>query len=285
VNWIERWQAISARIAGLIESGELLVRLYALQQANTGMVRRIMQELAQTHQELVLLLEDCESDMPPLAATALREYCRDPISPDAGSSGDAVELQPLVKLQLLRTRFNYLIRDSEIESRNATELAFEHLQRLIAVDLQVREKWIAAFKAGETSCEKLGSVHLLAHGIWAFKVKGGRAETDLVYGEAEPRLTSDARRRVARAMVLTEWKIVRDAERAGVKAREAREEAKEYTVGILGDLELKRTRYVVLVACRQQQLLSDVYENGVCYRHILLAVDPEVPSKSARRRR
>jgi hypothetical protein len=38
------------------------------------------------------------------------------------------------QLQVFRARFEYLIRDREIEGRNLTESAFEHPQRLIAVD-------------------------------------------------------------------------------------------------------------------------------------------------------
>ena len=38
------------------------------------------------------------------------------------------------QLQVFRARFEYLIRDREIEGRNLTEPAFEYLQRLIAVD-------------------------------------------------------------------------------------------------------------------------------------------------------
>ena len=42
----------------------------------------------------------------------------------------------------VRSEFEYLIHDSEIESRNRTEVAFEHLRRMIAVAYsEVREKW------------------------------------------------------------------------------------------------------------------------------------------------
>lgn len=282
MNWIERWSAISARADGLIEAAELLARLYSIQQANTGMVRQIMLELIRIQGELRSLLKQCKSDLPEFAAAALEEYCSDQLNSDAGSSGDAVELQPIVKLKLFCARFSYLVRDSEIEARNATELAFEHLQRLIAVDEQVREKWVNAFGQGEVSCERLGAVHLLAHGIWAFKAKGERAETDLVYGDTELPSRPTVRR-IARAMVATEWKIVRGGSQPDNRAREARLESKEYAADVLGDLELKRTRYIVLVSNRQLRSLPDVYEDGICYRHILLAVDPEIPSRAARK--
>jgi len=280
MNWIERWQALSARIVGLMEAGNFLIQAYAVENQNTGAVRRLLDELRQIHGELKKLYDDCNAQMPSAAAMALKMFCSEGVPPPS-PSGDAVELQPLAVLHAFRGRFNYLIRDSEIEARNATELAFEHLQRLIAVDDRVRSCWKGAFDAGEIACEKLGSVHLLAHRIWAFKVKGSHAETDLVYGDTSGQSHLHVHR-VARAMVLTEWKVVRDEKKTEQKASEARREAKEYSAGILGDLELKQTRYIVLVALRQRTAPSDVEEHGVCYRHIWLAVDPETPSKIAR---
>jgi hypothetical protein len=89
----------------------------------------------------------------------------------------------LVPLAAFRSEFEYLLQDHEVESRSAVELAFEHLRRLIVVDDQVRKKWQAGFEQHETHCERLGSVHLLSHGIWAFKVATGGAATDLVFPE------------------------------------------------------------------------------------------------------
>ena len=184
---------------------------------------------------------------------------------------------------MFRARFEYLIRDSEIEACNITELAFHHLRRLIAVDSDEQKKWMIAFGVGETACEKLGAVHLLAHRIWAFKVKGSHAETDLVFGETE-NLEPTQIRRIVRAMVLTEWKVVRDPAQTERKAAEARKETDEYQAGVLGDLELKRTRYIVLVGERRLRPPADVEQNGVVYRHIWIPVDPERPSKAARRK-
>jgi hypothetical protein len=188
----------------------------------------------------------------------------------------------LAQIQVFRTKFDYLIRDCEIEARNATELAFHHLQRLIAVDVDVQKKWKLAYADGETSCEKLGAVHLLAHGIWAFKVKGSHAETDLVYGDTGG-LTAGQIGRAARALVLTEWKIVRDTSEAEPKAAEARKQTHEYEAGVLGDLELKRTRYIVLVGQHQNRAPDDVEKDGILYRHVWIPVEPASPSKVARK--
>jgi len=282
MNWIERWRAIAARISGLMEATKFQLQAYQVQNHNTGMLRALIHDLRQIHEELKILHEDCHSQMPPLAATALQEFCNKPI-PDPTPTGEAVDFQLLIPTAIFLSRFNYLIQDMEIEGRTATELAFEHLRRLIAIDKDVRAKWSDAFQQGETACEKMGAVHLLAHGIWAFKVRNGRAETDLVYGETEGSPNSVIRR-TARALVLTEWKLVRDPRGADSKGAEARRQASEYSGGVLGDLELKRTRFIVLVGQHEQTPPDDREEGGVNYRHIWLSVDPKTPSVSARRR-
>jgi hypothetical protein len=38
VNWLGRWQAISARIVGLMEAANFLIQTYAIQNQNTGAV-------------------------------------------------------------------------------------------------------------------------------------------------------------------------------------------------------------------------------------------------------
>ena len=57
-----------------------------------------------------------------------------------------------------------------------TERAFAHLQRSIIADDEIRKKWLSAFSDGETKCEKLGSVHLLSHGVWDLKLMLKRGE-------------------------------------------------------------------------------------------------------------
>jgi len=57
----------------------------------------------------------------------------------AGVQGASYEIQVIAPLAAFRSEFEYLIRDSEVEGRSLTELAFEHLRRLIVVDEQVRK--------------------------------------------------------------------------------------------------------------------------------------------------
>jgi hypothetical protein len=261
MNWIERWQALSARILGLMDAGNFLIQALQVNSSDTRALTRLIDEWKQIHGELTAFKQEFCDQMPPLAAEALLEFCREPI-PEYQPGAGAVTLQPMAQLQIFCARFTYLIRDSEIEGRNVTELAFEHLRRLIVVDEEARTKWQSAFNKNEVACEKRGAVHLLTHGVWAFKVQGTSEATDLVYGEPLNR-TRQVLRRTARVIVLTEWKRVRSPDDADAKAAEARRQTNEYAAGVLGDLELKRTRYIVLVGERQQTPPSDLEEKGI----------------------
>jgi len=110
----------------------------------------------------------------------------------------------LLMLVAFEAEMSFLILDAEEVIRSRSDRAFEHLQRSIVVDVALREKWAAAFAEGEVTCEQLGAVHLLAHGIWAFKVNAEGARTDLVY--QEPLTDIDRVTRAADGLVLTEWK-------------------------------------------------------------------------------
>ena len=141
--------------------------------------------------------------------------------------------------------------------------------------------WTSAFESRETRCEQLGAVHLLSHGIWGFKVSSAGAATDLVFSEPLENEVATVRR-TARAVVLTEWKLVRTADELEEKAAEARTQAQLYSAGLLGDIALKNTRYVVLVSRKRLRQLADPQEGGVTYRHVAIVIDPDPPSVEAR---
>jgi hypothetical protein len=56
--------------------------------------------------------------------------------------------------------------------------------------------------------------------------------------------------RAADAMVLTEWKMVREKDDPAVRATAAMEQAKQYTRDTLAGFELSSRRYIVLVSER-----------------------------------
>ena len=83
-------------------------------------------------------------------------------------------------------------------------------------------------------------------------------------------------------MVLTEWKIAKDAERARSAVCEARIQAGLYSQGALAGLELRSHRYIIVVTLKElpsNTLGPDHRTDGVIYRHVNIVIEPEVPSK------
>jgi hypothetical protein len=174
-----------------------------------------------------------------------------------------------------------LLTDHQEHVRARSERAFLHLQRSLAVVADLRAKWLAAFKAGETHCEALGSVHLLSHGIFAFKVDAKGARTDLVFNEP---LDSLLNPRAIEGLVLTEWKVA-DEKTATERFTTARTQAELYKQGPLAGIELRRYRYLVAVSVKDLPstlIPSDFIVGDVTYRHINLAIEPAPPSKRAK---
>jgi hypothetical protein len=130
------------------------------------------------------------------------------------------------------------------------------------------------------ACERLGSVHLLSHGIYAFKVDAARGRTDLVFNEPP----SDALlAQAVEGMVLTEWKRAKDARAAIAAVEQARIQTELYSQGPLAGLELRSHRYIVIVTPTELPpgtLGPDVRNaGGVIYRHVNIVIEPGVPSE------
>lgn len=285
MTWLEQWRGLAARIEGLIRAGEFLVSAFKVNSADAhGAVRKsLLPELGMINDEICHLGKTYASELPQQASVALQKYVAQGWGKSFNES--AVDIHSLAPLASFRSQFEYLIRDTEVEGRNLTELAFEHLRRQLVVDDDTRKKWQRAFNnKREPACERLGAVHLLSHGIWAFKVVAPGGATDLVFGDpVEPH--AQIMRRTARALVLTEWKLIKRANEITKKAQEARDQASIYSEGLLGDAELKRTRYIVLVCEDDLTPIEDISVGTVTYRHVLLPTNPKAPSIMARRKR
>jgi len=74
--------------------------------------------------------------------------------------------------------------------------------------------------------------------------------------------------RVADALVLTEWKKVKEPEKAETIAENARSQIQLYTAGVLSGIELSRYRYVVMVSQKQLPALEDVQKGPSICRHV-----------------
>jgi hypothetical protein len=282
LTYVAVWQSISARIQGLARAaathaGFLAANGKSAYGADKELQRQCADILASTEN----LQRDFASVLPMSANAAINAFQADAGQQIKGNSaGDAALVRTiLVKLIAFEAELTYCLSNQTEQVRSVSELAFMHLQRLIVADDDYRVKWQKAHAHHETTCEKLGATHLLWHGIWAFKVDatvGG--QTDLVYQEplrmgATP---------VSLGLVLTEWKRV-TGDNVETAYREARAQAVLYKGGILGGLELTSHRYLVVVTERQINPPADVKENNVTYRHINIAVDPQLPSVAAKR--
>jgi hypothetical protein len=280
MSWLTEWKAISAQIQGLLEAA-----CFYSGSAPATIERRDVYAVG--HNQLIphigvicALLsrfgDNYKDSIPPDAADSLADllakYPSWPKSDDFGY----VHIMVTV-LASFRAQFEYYMSDTSFVARRLSERAFIHLQRSLVVDSELRQKWNEAFDIDEPACEKLGAVHLLLHGIWAFKVNTAGERTDLVFNE--PLLESSSVERTAEALVLTEWKRVLSPTETEAKAGDARKQAARYTVGALGGVELARYRFIVLVSKEHLTLPQDQSENGVTYQHINIAVDPKSPSK------
>jgi hypothetical protein len=285
MNWRDEWIALAGRIDGLLRAGEFFV--LTLRISSEDPYRVADNHLGKQAREIVdglsSFLDSYRSAIPIGAVGALERFLQ---RYSAHIKDETLQELPGLKLRLtalaaLRAEIQYHLSDFEALAIKRAERAFLHLRQSIVVDEELRRKWQAAFKSGELACEKLGATHLMLHGIWAFKVsaKGGR--TDLVFGNAIP--DSQTVTQVAEALVLTEWKIVRDAAKVERIAETAREQLRQYSSGVLAGIELSNYRYAVLVSKTQLPELEDIQVGSGKCRHINIPVSPLAPSKAARR--
>jgi hypothetical protein len=184
----------------------------------------------------------------------------------------------LVHLQAIESAVTFSLSGLEEQILSTTERALQHLQRSLIVGDTLRERWQKAFDRREDHVEALGAIHLLSHGIFAFKVNAAGARTDLVLPDLVPGDVS----RYSSGVVLTEWKLAKATDNPEVKFAEARAQAALYASGPLSAIELRRTRYAIVVTQEPVPCPADDEENGVTYRNVNISLTPAVPSKAAR---
>jgi hypothetical protein len=280
MSYLSAWRSISARISGLSAAATTFAALggdasYGTGKslrAQCGRLAEVIEAYGTAHAGSIPAdALSCLTE----AVTVVRTHTaeRDP-------SAELVQsalVRSLVALTSFEAEMSYLLADVQADVRSRSERAFEHLQRSIVADASFRDRWAAAFKEGETACEKLGGAQLLLHGIWAFKANAEGGRTDLVY--QNPIQDTDASRRWADGLVLTEWKVAKPDSAAEAMFEGARRQAGLYAKGILAGFELASVRYAVVVSERRVAPPPDLVIDGVAYRHVNIAVDPLTPSK------
>ena len=176
-----------------------------------------------------------------------------------GAALYSVQLR-LVALASFQSELSYELEEFQDNARRLSERAFSHLQRSIVADAELAQRWQRAFQE-DVACEKLGACHLLAHGIWAFKASSAGERTDLIMND---RVDLAEAQRSAEALVLTEWKRVRQEENPKVKAKQAYEEARLYTEGSLAGFQLDSHRFLVIVSLRIVALFRTPSRRKAC---------------------
>jgi hypothetical protein len=286
MSYAEHWAALATQVRSLQRAGELYGLFQSYHSEDSYGAGEFLREQCGA---LVYALEQFRRDfadsLPPVATTRidhflgtrLVEAAKDASTNQRGARG------ALVGLAALEAEVTFLLAGRQEQIRARSERALLHLQRILAVDLDVSTKWKKAFNTNEMACERLGSVHLLSHGIYAFKVDAAGARTDLVFNEPPPdALLAQA----VEGMVLTEWKITKDAKGAVAAVAEARAQADLYSQGALAGLELRSHRYIIVVTVKELPFGTLGADHrtaaGIIYRYINIVIEPEVPSKVAK---
>jgi hypothetical protein len=273
------WTALAARIDGFLASTATYLQTLvpAKDDPYGGADDVLLPESARIYAELKQFAERHSSTLPPPACDGLHRFFeehKDHFKPGwrAGWQGLKV-IAPA--LGSVRSEVSFHLADFAATARRLSERAFIHLQRSIVADEDIRNKWKQAFAEREEHCEQLGAVHLLSHGIWAFKASAEGERTDLIF--ADQAIDESEAESAAEALVLTEWKKVKSSAERDTKARAARKQAGLYKAGSLASIELAAYGYIVLVSKRRLDPIDDLIEAGVTYKHINVAVDPKTP--------
>lgn len=290
MNWLIDWRAISLKIKGLLDAGTFFYRALHTSSEDSRSVKEKV--LLPNAEKILGNLRDFsvkyQSELPKVAVECLNSFINTPEMKDQslfkpeGSWAPGNVQFALTSLAVFQSEFNYLIADTEFIARRLTERAFIHLQRSIVVDETIREKWKTAFKSHETKCEKLGALHLLSHGVWAFKVDATGGKTDLILNEPLTSLSNIES--AADALVLTEWKLVRAKNGLDAKIQKAQRQAEIYSSDVLGGMELRNYRYLVMVSENRLEMPADIIKGPTKYRHINIAVEPESPAAEAKKK-
>lgn len=279
----DQWKALSARIRGIREASTLYLLGTNTQGASSDITIPLASSIRRVFNELQEFQRHYHGALPPAASRALRDFLTNSHScKNMREKANYWGLQAaMIELCAFEAEFSYCISDREASVQRLVQRAFLHLSRTLVVDPDLSAKWKTALhQEGEVQVEKLGGIHLLAHGIWAFKCSATGERTDLVLGDILSQEQEVAE--VATGLVLTEWKVALEASEAGPKWNQALYQAQRYAQGALAGFELRSIRYLVLVTEDHVVVPDDIREDNVTYKHINIAVAPSSPSQTRR---
>lgn len=157
-----------------------------------------------------------------------------------------------------------------------TNHALALLNRKLFMLEDFRARWLSAFDEGtEPKLEKLGGLHLFECGIWAFKAKGPKEETDLILDQRIDEASDRS------PLVMTEWKKALDKEDADNKIKQAQNQCEIYGDGIASPLRVNDHRFIVVVSKSPLQIETEYDVQGKRYFVRNIAIDRASPSVQA----
>jgi hypothetical protein len=284
--WNSEWNAISSRIAGIVDASSFLFQNSLSEKRHHGKSPKVLADNCDKTAEATLGLRIYGDALPAEAAKALERFEGDwKAASDSGPvaqpfSEFSILEGKVVLLASIRSELCHLLANRNAIIRSHVKTAFQHLDYSLVADREFRDKWLTAFNIGETACEKLGAVHLLLHGIWAFKSSAEGGRTDLVLGNRLE--VNDDLIGAARGLVLTEWKLIKPGQKPADVMNVAKLQARRYAEGALAGFELQFERYLVLVGEKEFQVPEDAIDALVTYKVIPIVLNRKTPSLAAR---
>jgi hypothetical protein len=279
--WTKEWTRLSRRIETWLAGAEAMklnpTDYYGMSEAT------LLPDAGAIENELEKMVNTFKGSAPELSVIfsgrhPARVKLKHGSSPPVGAGG--VQAWAMY-LATIRGQIDHLAQDPEADYSARVERAVQHAQRLVVVDSDVNGKWAAAYADGETACERLGAVHLLWHGVWAFKANASGERTDLITNSILGNDQIDDAARGGSVLTLTEWKRVTAQLTVSQAAEQAKTQLKRYSGGSLAATELRRTCYAILVSVLHETMPADAdLGQGMRVRFVNLAVDPLPPSRS-----
>ncbi len=282
------WGVVAARIDGFLALSTSFYRSLENRSSDDfGMLRKVLFPEAEANYEVVLAcLTRHEASLPVGAAKAVTEFMK-PFGDHfrrKDKSGTIDTNLPFLQVQVAvlssaSTQISYYMSGGQQQLRLLADRAFVHLHRCIVADPDFKAKWQKAFASGETSCEALGAVHLLWHGIGTFKANAAGGRTDLILGSRIDNQTAFSS--AGLGLVLTEWKRITKLSEAKAAFAKGIEQASLYKEGALAGVELEEISYVVVVSEKAAEHIEDIEKDSRRYRYVNVAVNPDMPSIQA----
>jgi hypothetical protein len=291
-NYLSSWGNISVRIKSILS----LINDLKLASDDRSINEVLSENTISLFQEIYNFRENFENVIPKAAFESLDNFLTREKKRQQGIFNAPSDNFSNLKIRFgllasLESEVSYFLNDTQSNILKAVEVAFAHLQRRIVADKFYKKRWNISEDKNikntsdleEVTFEKLGADHLLFHRIWAFKANSAGERTDLILGqtidEKDPLYAS------ADGLVLTEWKVVRN-KKYEVIIETAKKQAAIYKFGSLYPLELSNYCFLVIISEKNLQIPYEELnftENGVKFRVINIAYDPDEPNDAAKK--